>query len=75
VTVRRKKEKCSGKKRGWGRVVAAQGSQKREETREGREGHDRALNCGGEVAAGKHPRAPWRVEKGTAGRSYGGGQG
>jgi hypothetical protein len=30
--------------------------------------------AGGEVAAGMHPRAPWRPQEGTPGRGYDGGQ-
>jgi hypothetical protein len=49
-------EQCSGERRKRSQVCSGTGSQKRGKTRGGREGHDRALNCGGEVVAGKRPR-------------------
>jgi hypothetical protein len=30
--------------------------------------------AGGEVAAGKHSGAPWRVQEGTPGKGYSGGR-
>jgi hypothetical protein len=67
-------EQCSGEKRKRSQVCSGTGSQKREEMREGREGHDRALDSGGEVAVGELSGQPWHSQEGTPGRGYNGGQ-